>query len=135
MCVVLAVDESDVKPPVFYEQMSEQYTHDGGTARFVCKVTGSPSPTISWFHDSTLVYPSDDFHQSYEDNKAVLEFKEIFPEDTGLYSAVAKNSAGHAISSAELYVKEGLKNKSLHKYFELYVTISYLCFQLVMFPN
>ena len=40
-----------------------------------------------------------------DDNTATLVVKEVFPEDAGLFTCVAKNQAGHITSSAELVVE------------------------------
>jgi hypothetical protein len=41
----------------------------------------------------------------YDDNKATLVIKEVFPEDAGTFTCVAKNCVGFASSSAELTVQ------------------------------
>lgn len=40
-----------------------------------------------------------------DDNTATLVVKEVFPEDAGTFTCVAKNQAGHVTSSAELVVE------------------------------
>ena len=42
------------------------------------------------------------------DNKATLVIKEVFPEDAGTFTCVAKNCVGYASSSAELMVEHPL---------------------------
>lgn len=40
-----------------------------------------------------------------EDNVATLIIKEVFPEDAGTFTCVAKNTAGFASSTTELTVE------------------------------
>ena len=101
----------------FGEPLAPEITHplqgleaqDGSLARFECRIHGNPMPSITWFHESTVIAPSPDFLQFYdEDNLCSLIIKEVFPEDTGRYTVVAKNHLGTATSSAELVVFEGM---------------------------
>lgn len=45
-----------------------------------------------------------------DDNVATLIIKEVFPEDAGNYTCVAKNAAGFASSSTELIVEAPLSD-------------------------
>lgn len=82
---------------------------DGSTVEFVCKVEGCPRPQITWFRQTAIIKPSQDFQIFYyEDNKATLVIKEVFPEDAGTFTCVAKNCVGFASSSAELIVEHPL---------------------------
>ena len=52
-----------------------------------------------------------------DDNKATLVIKEVFPEDAGTFTCVAKNCVGYASSSAELVVQHPLsEHGSLEKH-------------------
>ncbi len=52
----------------------------------------------------------------YDDNKATLVIKEVFPEDAGTFTCVAKNCVGFASSSAELSVQHPLSEHGLEKH-------------------
>lgn len=99
---------------------------DGYTIQFECQVEGHPRPQITWFKQTAIIKPSQDFELYYdEDNVATLIIKEVFPEDAGTFTCVAKNSAGFAASSTELTVElplsehgsdnAGLSRKSLSR--------------------
>ena len=62
-----------------------------------------------FFRQTAIIKPSQDFQIFYyEDNKATLVIKEVFPEDAGTFTCVAKNCVGFASSSAELIVNHPL---------------------------
>jgi len=70
-----------------------------------------------------------------EDNVATLIIREVFPEDAGTFTCVAKNAAGFASNTTELIVETplsdhgsdvtGLSRKSLSRY-ALLILSSYL---------
>ena len=79
---------------------------------------GCPRPQITWFRQTAIIKPSQDFQIYYaDDNKATLVIKEVFPEDAGTFTCVAKNCVGYASSSAELVVQHPLsEHGSLEKH-------------------
>ena len=81
---------------------------DGETAQLECVIQGEPKPLIVWFYNHKILTASPDFLQFYDDVSRVcsLHIKEVYPEDAGRYTVVAKNSTGVASSSAELLVME-----------------------------
>ena len=99
--------------------LSNYIACDGEPVRFECKISGNPKPNIVWFHNSRLIRPSPDFLQFHDmDNNCSLTVREVFPEDAGRYTVLAKNMFGIASSSAELTVQEnesfkGRKGKKL----------------------
>ncbi len=81
---------------------------DGSSARLECLISGDPKPNIAWFKESSLIAASEDFLQFYDDdNQCSLVIREVYPEDTGKYTVVAKNPSGVATSSADLVIEEG----------------------------
>lgn len=97
--------------PRFIEKLQPQRTPDGYTVQFECQVEGSPRPQITWFRQTAIIKSSTDFHMYYdEDNIATLIIKEVFPEDAGTFTCVAKNAAGFASSTAELIVEHPLSD-------------------------
>ena len=92
--------------PKVLESVKNMSAADGSTVEFVCKVEGSPRPQITWFRQTAIIKPSQDFQIFYyDDDKATLVIKEVFPEDAGTFTCVAKNCVGFASSSAELIVE------------------------------
>ena len=91
--------------PKIIEKVRSMAASDGSQVEFVCKVEGSPRPQITWFRQTAIIKPSQDFQIFYyDDNKATLVIKEVFPEDAGTFTCVAKNCVGYASSSAEVTI-------------------------------
>ena len=80
--------------------MKSQRAPDGAQVEFVCKVEGYPRPQITWFRQTAIIKPSPDFQIYYDDNNmATLVIKEVFPEDAGTFTCVAKNIAAERRSA------------------------------------
>lgn len=92
--------------PKFIEKLKPQNTAEGYTIQFECKVEGVPRPQITWFRQTAIIKPSEDFQMYYDDdNVATLIIREVFLEDAGTFTCVAKNAAGFASSTTELVVE------------------------------
>lgn len=91
--------------PKFIEKLKAQTTPEGYTVQFECKVEGTPRPQITWFRQTAIIKPSEDFQMYFDDdNVATLIIREVFLEDAGTFTCVAKNAAGFASSTTELTV-------------------------------
>jgi hypothetical protein len=92
--------------PRFIEKLAPQHSQEGYTIQFECRVEGFPRPQIIWFRETAAIKPSQDFQMFYdEDNTATLIIREVFPEDAGTFTCVAKNAAGFASSTTQLVVE------------------------------
>ncbi|KAK9882447.1 hypothetical protein WA026_021478 [Henosepilachna vigintioctopunctata] len=92
--------------PKFLEKIKPVSAKDGDTVQFQCQVEGIPRPQITWFRQTAIIKHSEDFEIYYdEENVCTLIIKEVFPEDAGLITCVAKNSSGFASTSTELRVE------------------------------
>ncbi|XP_043063754.1 titin isoform X2 [Drosophila ficusphila] len=97
--------------PRFIEKLQPIHTPDGYTVQFECKVEGNPRPQIAWFRETAIIKPSQDFQMFYDDdNVATLIIREVFPEDAGQFTVVAKNAAGFTSSTTELIVESPLSD-------------------------
>lgn len=97
--------------PRFIEKLQPIHTPDGYTVQFECKVEGWPRPQITWCRQTAIIKPSQDFQMYYDDdNVATLIIREVFPEDAGTFTCVAKNAAGFASSTTELVVETPLSD-------------------------
>lgn len=107
-----STDESKVQAPRFLTKLQPIRAPDGTSVTFECQVEGSPRPVITWFRQTAVIKPSQDFQMVYDEegNLASLTIVEVFPEDAGTFTCVAKNSAGFASSSTELVVEAPLSD-------------------------
>ncbi|CAG2101276.1 unnamed protein product [Medioppia subpectinata] len=113
------VDEKIDKIPVYQTEeidnrFAPRFTRDlqcidafvGETVTFECQVEGNPRPTITWFKHSSILKPNDEIQMYYsEDNTAKLIIREVFAEDSGKYTVVAKNTVGHQAYTVDLNVE------------------------------
>merc|ERR1719342_1234235 len=110
-------DNEQAFAPKITEKVKSQRAPDGAAVEFVCKVEGHPRPQITWFRQTAIIKPSPDFQIYYDDNNmATLVIKEVFPEDAGTFTCVAKNCVGFASSSAELVVEHPLSDHGTEKH-------------------
>ncbi|XP_045510204.1 titin-like [Colias croceus] len=103
--------EEQAIAPIFVEKLRPKHTPDGSTVQFECQVEGYPRPQITWFRQTAIIKPSQDFQMYYDDdNVSTLVIREVFPEDAGTFTCVAKNAAGFASSTTELIVEAPLSD-------------------------
>ncbi|XP_072573136.1 striated muscle preferentially expressed protein kinase isoform X3 [Paramormyrops kingsleyae] len=92
--------------PMFTRKLDVLEVLEGRTARFDCKVSGTPSPNIIWKHFDLTLTDSESVRMLKDKGRHSLLILHASSSDEGLYTAVAYNAHGMAESSAELYVQE-----------------------------
>ncbi|XP_068215232.1 uncharacterized protein [Palaemon carinicauda] len=100
---VAAVELSE--RPKFTMTLSNVMARAGQKFKLECHVTGTPTPTVAWFHNSKPVKETPDCKISFDGQIVTLVMSEAFPKNAGVYTVVAKNSAGEAQCSANVSVK------------------------------
>ncbi|KAA0201387.1 hypothetical protein HAZT_HAZT001731, partial [Hyalella azteca] len=98
---------TDAVAPTFTSLLSPLQIMDGQQARFACQVVGTPTPQISWFHEGRPIGHHKEVKvlQS-QDGRVGLVINEVFPEDAGEYTCVARNKAGESRCTATLTVED-----------------------------
>ncbi|XP_052377797.1 striated muscle preferentially expressed protein kinase-like isoform X1 [Oncorhynchus keta] len=92
--------------PLFTRKLDALEVIEGRSARFDCRVSGTPPPKVSWRHfDHTLV-ESDNVQILQEGGRHSLVISHVTNEDEGFYTVIACNPHGDAESATELYVQE-----------------------------
>ncbi|CAH1801843.1 unnamed protein product [Owenia fusiformis] len=101
----LIVNAREVAPK-FIKELLDQTVDDGANVTFSCKVEANPPPTIIWRHNDKLIKSNADFKQMFSQNEAKMVVNEVFPDDNGDYTCIARNSAGEASTMCTLRVLE-----------------------------
>ncbi|KAK8383211.1 hypothetical protein O3P69_011607 [Scylla paramamosain] len=91
--------------PKFTMPLSNVMARAGQKFKLECQVTGLPTPTVTWFHNNKPVKETPDCKITFDGSVATLVMAEAFPKNAGMYTVVAKNSAGEGKCSANVSVK------------------------------
>lgn len=94
------------KEPMFTRKLDILEVIEGRTARFDCKVSGMPPPTVTWTHFENLVEESENVRILREGGRHLLVIAHVSSDTEGFYTAVARNAHGKAECTAELYMQE-----------------------------
>ncbi|XP_072235422.1 striated muscle preferentially expressed protein kinase [Leuresthes tenuis] len=94
------------REPLFTRKLDILEVIEGRTARFDCKVSGSPAPRVTWMHFETRVEESDDVRILQEGGRHSLVITHVSSDTEGFYTAVAQNIHGKCECTAELYMTE-----------------------------
>ncbi|KAM9334206.1 striated muscle preferentially expressed protein kinase-like [Symphorus nematophorus] len=94
------------KEPLFTRKLDILEVIEGRTARFDCKVSGSPAPRVTWMHFETRVEESDNVRILQEGGRHSLVITHVSSDTEGFYTAVAQNVHGKSECTAELYMQE-----------------------------
>lgn len=92
--------------PVFSLELVDCKTKEGNAARFVCRVSSHPPPTIQWLKDGKLLKESRQFSFLYDGSSCTLIITRSKAVDVGTYKCLAKNSHGYASSSGKLILED-----------------------------
>ena len=77
-----------------------------------CRVSGKPTPSITWLKDGMSIANNPDYQTTFDENdgSCSLYIDETFADDSARFTCQANNSVGSAQTSAALTVK-GKMNK------------------------
>ncbi|KAM7105008.1 striated muscle preferentially expressed protein kinase isoform 2-T2 [Molossus nigricans] len=92
--------------PLFTRLLEDLEVLEGRTARFDCKISGTPPPSVTWTHFGHPVEESENLRLRQDGGLHSLHIAHVGSEDEGLYAVSATNSHGQAHCSAQLYVEE-----------------------------
>ncbi|XP_067265765.1 myosin light chain kinase, smooth muscle isoform X1 [Chanodichthys erythropterus] len=86
----------EAKPPVFSSTLKDCSVSEGQDFILQCSVEGRPLPDLSWLHNDKPIPHS---------HTAQLKVQAAVLEDAGVYTCVAVNDHGRAVSTARVLVK------------------------------
>ena len=94
------------KPPVFTKKIQPCRAFEQEQAKFEVEFDGDPLPTIKWFREDFPITNSKDLQIHTFSTKSILIVRQVFMEDSGVFSVIAENRGGKAKCSANLVVEE-----------------------------
>jgi len=87
--------------PEFIKVFGDVRIAEGGRAVFDCMLLGSPRPKVCWlFNDEKMAF--DDVEVTDTADLCRLIFPQVRPHHYGVYTLMAENEAGRAVTSATL---------------------------------
>ncbi|XP_019493806.1 PREDICTED: striated muscle preferentially expressed protein kinase isoform X2 [Hipposideros armiger] len=92
--------------PLFTRLLEDVEVLEGRAARFDCKISGTPPPSVTWTHFGRPVEESENLRLRQDGGLHSLHIAHVGSEDEGLYAVSATNNHGQAHCSAQLYVEE-----------------------------
>lgn len=93
-------------PPVFTKKIQPCRAFEQEQAKFEVEFDGDPLPSIKWFREDFPIQNSSDMQIHTFSTKSVLIIRQVFIEDSAVFSVFAENRGGTAKCSANLVVEE-----------------------------
>lgn len=92
--------------PKFTKLLADILVSEGDKVILEGNVVGEPRPEIKWLLNNLPITDTQHFQITHDDESNVkLEIEQVRPEDKGVYTVKASNSAGEAKCFAQLIVK------------------------------
>lgn len=93
-------------PPFFTKKIQPCRAFENDSAKFEVEFDGDPLPTVKWFREDFPITSSPDLKIYTFSTKSILVLRQVFMEDSGVFSVIAENRGGTAKCSANLVVQE-----------------------------
>lgn len=94
------------KAPFFTKKIQPCRAFENDQARFEVEYDGDPIPKVQWYRENFPIQNSTVCNIHTFGTKSVLMIRQVFPEDSAVFSVVAENRGGTAKCSANLIVEE-----------------------------
>jgi len=82
------------KPPIFTKKIQPCRAFEQEQAKFEVEFDGDPLPTIKWYREDFPIQNSADLQIYTFSTKSVLIIRQVFMEDSGVFSVIAENRGG-----------------------------------------
>lgn len=102
-----------LRAPEFTTGLSDAVIQEGSKFTFICRVIGSPTPSVTWYKDGISIQSNPDYQTTFDAGLCTLTIDETFAEDSARYTCTAVNKAGSAETNATLSVKEAESTEQL----------------------
>ncbi|XP_066263902.1 titin-like isoform X2 [Branchiostoma lanceolatum] len=90
--------------PTFSARPQTKDTAEGGSAKFECKMDGSPRPSVTWFREGKVIRAEGRYTTVSRGYSHSLEITKITKTDSGHYACVANNAQGEVRTEFTLTV-------------------------------
>ncbi|CAH1789041.1 unnamed protein product, partial [Owenia fusiformis] len=94
-----------LKKPEITDPPRNQTIHEGKSVKILCRFVGCPVPQVTWVRGNQPILPSSVFRIITDTNYTSLDIHEAYPEDSGVYAIILRNSEGEAQTSCQLTVE------------------------------
>lgn len=95
-----------MEPPTLTSPTENKYVILGESSVLECMKGGSPSPSVRWYKDGTLLEPMDRYFFTADDQLLIIV--KTVESDTGIYKCELENSIGKISADIKLTVRLGL---------------------------
>lgn len=104
--------EADLKP-TFTFLLRPRLIQEGIGVKFLCVVSGRPTPKITWYKENSEIDLNDSHYTiAYDTGVCTLEIVSCHINDAGTYSCKAENELGSDITSCNLIVEGNTRFKA-----------------------
>ena len=103
--VELPEEEPTGEAPEFTVCVQDCLVKEGKVASFSCRVTGEPTPELTWQLNGEPLTIEGRYTVVERDGLQLLQVHDVVASDTGEYSVTAKNDHGEATCSAKMTVE------------------------------
>ncbi|XP_052259685.1 uncharacterized protein LOC127864044 isoform X4 [Dreissena polymorpha] len=105
---------TELKAPEFLKTLTDVEVIEGQSVKFRVKVKGIPQPRVVWFKDGQILLNQLNYKlERFGNRDYILAITTASMDEDAEYSALAKNIAGEARSSAQLIVEPKDKPESV----------------------
>lgn len=95
----------EVKPS-FISELTPIPAKEGEPYKLTCKVSGEPTPTVTWFKDGIEIPLDTRVKTRFDGKTCELSFTNLKLDDTGNYKCIISNDLGEVQSSVDVEVKK-----------------------------
>ncbi|XP_067613922.1 twitchin isoform X10 [Eurosta solidaginis] len=101
---IKVIDPKASTPPVIVNPLSDIACVQNHNAQFMCTITGTPCPAITWYKGAREITNGARYHIYSEGDKFFLNIADVFGEDADEYVCRAINKAGAKSTRAALAI-------------------------------
>lgn len=103
------LENLDEMLPQFTMRLRDRRVQCTYPVRLTCQALGVPFPTVTWFKDGIKLIEDDRIAFLQEDQFSTLEISRTYLEDSGQYTATARNELGSVSCHCNLIVDKGIR--------------------------